>query len=448
MASVKKPVVTIGSTEHISFPDFQLEKIPAKIDTGADSSAVWASGIVVDGKMLSYCLFGLGSVFYTGQVISTESYKVTKVRNSFGHQEFRYKVKLRIKIGEKRLLSWFTLADRSKNTFPVLLGKNFLRTRFVVDVARKRVLQSDALTNHVIVLSKQPELNQTFFNRLLKYQTVQATYTSLSYDSLLFHLEPRKISVKAFPSGQDITNSDLVYLKTHEGNVEQAQAIAEYLQYKAANFIGREISHDSSCGKLSEYVRLATNDLPIPESIGATPVLLRGHYKELASKLGEPFVLKESTSNHGKNNFLVGSPETFAKVLSKAEQHNIYIAQRFIANNGYIRLLVTGREIALAIKRTPSVNKNPLKSHLNQPAGGANALLVSLDEIPAELKNLSIRAASVMEREIAGVDVIQDRKTKEWYILEVNNAPQIRSGSFLDEKLKAVATYFDYELSR
>ena len=53
-----------------------------------------------------------------------------------------------------------------------------------------------------------------------------------------------------------------------------------------------------------------------------------------------------------------------------------------------------------------------------------------------------------MQREIAGIDVIQDRKTKKWYVLEVNNSPQIRSGAFVDEKLKAVAAYFDHELSQ
>jgi glutathione synthase/RimK-type ligase-like ATP-grasp enzyme len=135
-------------------------------------------------------------------------------------------------------------------------------------------------------------------------------------------------------------------------------------------------------------------------------------------------------------------------VLAADAGQHIYIAQRFIANDGYIRLLVTGREVALAIKRVPSASENPLKAHLNQPRGGANASLLALDEIPPHVQDIGIRAAAVMKREIAGIDIIQDRTTKKWYVLEVNNAPQIRSGTFVDEKLKAVAAYFDHELSQ
>jgi glutathione synthase/RimK-type ligase-like ATP-grasp enzyme len=447
MVLSEKVVATIGSIELIDFPDLQLEKIPAKIDTGADSSAVWASDVTVNGKILSYCLFGPGSAFYTGEVIKTEIYKVTRVRNSFGHEEFRYKAKLRIKIGQKRLLSWFTLADRSQNTFPVLLGKNFLKTRFIVDVSRKHVLQPNIPFSQVTVFSNQPELNQTFFNKVLKQQTVPTTYTNLSYDSLIYHLEPRNVSVLALPGAEDIANNDLVYLKTHEKNVEQAKALAEYLRYKAVRFISHEISNDSSTGKLSEYMRLAVYDIPIPTSIGATSALIKDRYDELCQELGAPFVLKESSSDRGKNNFLIESSEVFSKVLSKAEKHQVYIVQCFIINDGYLRILVTGREIAMAIKRTPHVNKDPLKAHLNQPAGGINASLVRLDEIPAEVQDICIRAAAVMQREIAGIDIIQDRKTKKWYVLEVNNAPQIRSGALVDEKIKALAAYFDHELN-
>jgi glutathione synthase/RimK-type ligase-like ATP-grasp enzyme len=448
MASAAKSVATIGSTELVAFPDLHIEKVPAKIDTGADSSAVWASDIAMDGHTLCYVLFGPGSAFYSGGIIRTETYRVIKVRNSFGHYEFRYKVKLRIKVGEKRLLSWFTLADRSQNTFPILLGKSFLKTRFVVDVSRKHVLQPHGAKANILVFSRNPDANKEFFDEVAKHQTVPASYQSLSYGSLLFHLAPRNIQVTTLPSEQDIAQSDLVYLKTHQDNAEQAKAVAEYLHYKAVRYIGHEIGQDSAGGKLSEYMRLAAYDLPIPTSIAATPNVLKDRYEELVHELGQPFVLKDSSSDRGKDNFLIDSAAAFTKVLADKSEQYIYIAQRYIANDGYIRLLVTGHEVALAIGRTPSVSEDPLKAHLNQPRGGANAALLALDEIPPHVQDIGTRAAAVMQREIAGIDLIQDRETKEWYVLEVNNAPQIRSGTFIDEKLKAVAAYFDHELSQ
>ena len=61
----KPAMKTIGSTEYIDVDDFK--HIPAKIDTGADSSSIWASHIEVsqDG-VLHFQLFDKKSPFYTG----------------------------------------------------------------------------------------------------------------------------------------------------------------------------------------------------------------------------------------------------------------------------------------------------------------------------------------------------------------------------------------------
>ncbi|HEY4964341.1 MAG TPA: RimK/LysX family protein [Candidatus Saccharimonadales bacterium] len=447
MAIARKPALTIGSTEYISFPSFKLHKIPAKIDTGADSSAVWASNISVNGQELSYSLFGQGSAFYTEEIVKTDLYKVTKVKNSFGQEEFRYKVKLAIKVGDKSLISWFTLADRSKNTYPIILGKNFLRSRFVVDVSIKHALDKDESVNKVIVLSRQPKDNKDFFNKVSKSQTVNSKYINLGYESLLFSISSDHISICAYPGLGDIAISDLVYIKTHKTNADQAQAVADYLKFKAVRFIGKEINNNSAVGKLSEYMRLAVNRLPIPSSVAASSKTLSLNYDLLVEQLGSPFVLKDSNSDRGKNNFLISSKVDFLKILDEANPVRVYIAQQYIQSDGYYRLLVTGREVALAIKRASVSNKNPLKEHLNQPAGGANATLVKLDDIPADAKDLAIRAAMVMEREIAGVDILKDQKNNLWYILEANYDPQIRTGRFLDEKLRAVAKFLDSQLT-
>jgi glutathione synthase/RimK-type ligase-like ATP-grasp enzyme len=89
-----------------------------------------------------------------------------------------------------------------------------------------------------------------------------------------------------------------------------------------------------------------------------------------------------------------------------------------------------------------------LKAHLNKPSGSANAIQREYEDVPAEVRELAVRSAHIMQRQVAGVDIVQDKHTKKWYVLEVNNAPQLRSGSFVDEKAKAVAQLFDKELNR
>lgn len=117
-----------------------IKKVPAKIDTGAESSSVWASDITMDAeKRLSFCLFAPGSEFYTGERIETNDYKAMLVRNSTGQEKVRYRVRLPVRIGKRRINAGFTLADRSKNNFPILIGRRLLKNRFLVDVSQLEV---------------------------------------------------------------------------------------------------------------------------------------------------------------------------------------------------------------------------------------------------------------------------------------------------------------------
>jgi len=111
--------------------------IPAKIDTGADSSAVWASQISIDETgVLSFVLFGETSEFYTGKTIKTRDFDVAKVRSSSGQTQIRYRTRLVVKIKSRIIKTWFNLSDRSKNRFPVLIGRQTLNNKFLVDVSR------------------------------------------------------------------------------------------------------------------------------------------------------------------------------------------------------------------------------------------------------------------------------------------------------------------------
>src|SRR5688572_29026173 len=103
-----KDLHRIGTVELVSLPDDGVEHIPAKIDTGADSSAIWASDINVQDGKLTFRFFGMGSENYSAKPVVTTAFKTTNVKNSFGHEEFRYKIKLRIQIGNKTFRTWFS----------------------------------------------------------------------------------------------------------------------------------------------------------------------------------------------------------------------------------------------------------------------------------------------------------------------------------------------------
>lgn len=126
----------IGRAEPIDFlGDPDVTGVAAKIDTGAFSSSVWATNIREEDGGLLFTLLGPAHEAYTGEEVRVSKYQTVKVENSFGKSETRYGVMLKVKFCGKKITTFFTLADRSKKIYPVLIGRKMLKGRFLVDVS-------------------------------------------------------------------------------------------------------------------------------------------------------------------------------------------------------------------------------------------------------------------------------------------------------------------------
>lgn len=124
----------IGPSVYISVA--HRENVPAKIDTGAEASSIWASKIrVEEDGTLKFALFGPSSPFYNGKIIKRKDYKVMVVRSAMGQEQLRYRVHLPIKISGRKVNVLFSLSDRSRNSFPILIGRRTLQGKFIVDVS-------------------------------------------------------------------------------------------------------------------------------------------------------------------------------------------------------------------------------------------------------------------------------------------------------------------------
>lgn len=154
--------IILNSTEYIDVAG--AKNIPAKIDTGADSSAIWASDIKMESNgFLSFVLFDEKSPFYTGQRLSTDHYTVKSIRSSHGDQQVRYLVELKITLSGQSFITTFTLANRSRNNFPVLIGRCTLKNRFLVDVSKSSVKRPKATTT--IRLNQELKTNPHKFHQ-------------------------------------------------------------------------------------------------------------------------------------------------------------------------------------------------------------------------------------------------------------------------------------------
>ena len=155
-------LVLLGSTEYIDIAG--IKNIPAKIDTGADSSSIWASDIKMqENGVLTFVLFGHKSPYYTGKKHETTSYKAKSVRSSHGDRQIHYRVSLPVTIHGDTFETTFTLANRSSNNFPVLIGRRTLKGKFLVDVSREAVKRPAA--TKISVLNQELEDNPYRFHQ-------------------------------------------------------------------------------------------------------------------------------------------------------------------------------------------------------------------------------------------------------------------------------------------
>ena len=134
--------IIIGRSELLDFVDLDAHKVPAKTDTGAYRSAIHAANIKEDEdkNQLTFTLFGGHPVCGAmAQRLTVTDYNKVWVENSFGHRQERFEIALKVKLGPKIFKARFTLADRSKKIYPILLGRTLINHRFLVDTARSGV---------------------------------------------------------------------------------------------------------------------------------------------------------------------------------------------------------------------------------------------------------------------------------------------------------------------
>ena len=129
---------TIGRTIALSFPEIALRSIPAKVDTGAYTSSVHCSKIEkLEGNRISCIFLDPSHTAYTGKEHEFEIIREVRVKSSNGTPEKRYMIKTSAEHEGTQFHIFLTLTNRGGMRYPVLLGRKFLRGKFIVDVSLK-----------------------------------------------------------------------------------------------------------------------------------------------------------------------------------------------------------------------------------------------------------------------------------------------------------------------
>lgn len=131
---------TIGKKERISILDLELYDLDAKVDTGADSSALHCDHIEIDEKnIVHFTLLDEVHEAYHGKRMSLPLFELKTIKSSNGQVQHRPSVKVNVEFFGKIYETIISLTDRSTMKFPMLIGRRFIHKRFLVDVSKENL---------------------------------------------------------------------------------------------------------------------------------------------------------------------------------------------------------------------------------------------------------------------------------------------------------------------
>lgn len=133
----------IGRNDKIDLPVLELTDIDAKVDTGANTSAIHyhhAEIIKKNGKdFLHFNLLDPDHPRFNDKEFFVPNFEQREIKNSFGSSELRFIITTDIIIFGKSFTTEFSLSNRGNLKFPILLGRKLLKKGFLVDVTKRNL---------------------------------------------------------------------------------------------------------------------------------------------------------------------------------------------------------------------------------------------------------------------------------------------------------------------
>lgn len=140
MKSSNTEKVIIGRLENISLPELGIDNLTVRVDSGAQTSSLHVDHIKlikVNGKPgIQFDIHP--EVHDVDKVVrcKSELYDLRKIKSSNGMSEQRYVIETLAKLGELEWPIQITLTDRSDMTYLMLLGRQAMGKRFLIDPAQ------------------------------------------------------------------------------------------------------------------------------------------------------------------------------------------------------------------------------------------------------------------------------------------------------------------------
>ncbi|MBN2653310.1 MAG: 30S ribosomal protein S6--L-glutamate ligase [Spirochaetales bacterium] len=426
---------TVGRLESVTLPALSLTNIQAKIDTGADSSSLHC-------ESLSFCKEDK-SVQFTVETndkeLKTFTYPVSKmkwVKSSNGIKEYRFYIKTELEIRDQIYRIEVSLTDRSQMKYQMLIGRQFLHNKFLVDVSLAEHSEHEKIKIGILSMGENLYSTQRLFEAARqKGWDVEI----INYLKCFTTIENNNL--KIFYNGRELSGFDAIIPRIGASQTFFGTAVVRQFELMNVYPLNSSMSITRSRDKLRSQQIFAKHGIDMPKSVFASKV--EDVDKIIDEVGGAPLIIKMIEGTQGMGVVLSETKKAAKSVLEAFYNLKVnLLVQEYIAEAGGadIRAFVVGGRVVAAIKRQG--NEEDFRSNIHR-GGSASGIKLTNEE-----KKLAIKAARVMGLEVAGVDMIQSKRGP--LVLEVNSSPGLEGIEKYSGKdvAKAIMDYLETQIEQ
>ena len=423
--------IIVGSQEWCGFPDLGIPAVKARVDSGAKTSSIHAFAIQPFKRhgqsWVSFEVHPLQGNRRT--TIRCESRVVDRrlIKSSSGIKEKRYVIRTPLSLGYRVWNVELTLANRDSMGYRMLLGRQAMNDRILVDPAAE-FCHGEVSEDEIDQLYGKIEKTHGGL-RIALLATDEKLYSNKrileagderGHEMLFVNVRHCYIKMDAthpevrYRGGRVLDDLDAVITRLRPSATFYGCAITRLFESMDVYTMNTATSIQQSRDKLFALQLLIHSGLDVPVTGFANSPLDTNDLIDMVG--GAPLIVKLLEGTQGRGVVLAETRKAAESVINafKALRANLLV-QEFIkeAQGRDLRCFVIDGKVVATIERQAAPGE--FRANLHQ---GGKAVIT---RITKEERRIAIKAARTLGLKVAGVDIIRSQKGP--LLLEVNSSP-------------------------
>lgn len=225
-----------------------------------------------------------------------------------------------------------------------------------------------------------------------------------------------------------------------------AGSIALCLEHADIDYADKTYGNMGPSGdKFTSLIRLSFAGLPTIHSVYCMRDIIDKNADEIIKRLGLPMIAKEFVSQHGEGIRRIKERHDFAKLLSETSDKRVkqFMFQKLIEIDKEYRFLVMGDKVRSVQRMYRNTSEYKLKIDMERQEE-----FLPVSDFPDSMKEIAVKAAKVLNLQIAGVDLAVEAGTGHVFLFEVNRGPGFSYDTKISPEIPELAKFVNEKLEK